>query len=167
MAAACKVAMINSADIAPPSGDNIMLRQVSRNYGGYLAFASRKQPDRSPPAHAASAPPQQGIDLDVLSKRRRFAFVDGLSMLFLSGPGTAEMATADGEASVALTNSRVENLGRVLIAAAEPLLRVGGRPGRVIVAVDQLDLLLAASDDDDEELAALGDMLLDLQEVGV
>jgi elongator complex protein 6 len=102
----------------------------------------------------------QGLDLDKLTVKKRFQFVDGLSGLFLpkqlrAAPGrVGEKILSDP--SLASVSGEVQN--------GIQALRNSEGTGRIILVVDQLDLLLAAGGDQIGPVS-LGDMLMSLRQV--
>ncbi|KAH7317650.1 hypothetical protein BKA65DRAFT_599659 [Rhexocercosporidium sp. MPI-PUGE-AT-0058] len=97
-----------------------------------------------------------GLDLDKLALKKRFAFVDGLSGLFLPRqPSTAAKRGGDK----ALTNPDLESVAKEIRIGIEALQGTG----KVLLVIDQLDLLLAAGG---EKIGAvsLEDMLMGLRE---
>lgn len=102
----------------------------------------------------------QGVDLEALRKNGRFHFIDGLSQLFLDDASTIVKPAAAQEA---LTSQRLEGIAQSLSVAVDQL-RARGTGGKVIMIMDQPDLLLAATGDEVTG-AALRDVLLDVREV--
>lgn len=95
----------------------------------------------------------QGLDLDKLAAKKRFAFIDGLSELYLepakSKPGTRS------------TNAiRGNELGNIHNTVKNALKELQAGSGKVVLVIDQLDLLLASSGDK-LDTVALGDTLMD------
>jgi hypothetical protein len=85
--------------------------------------------------------------------------VDGLSGLFLSGPGAGN----DGE--VILRSAELERVYQDILGAVHSLQnKGGGQGGKVLLIVDALDLLLATAGMNASSVG-LGDMLMDLREV--
>lgn len=101
-----------------------------------------------------------GVDLEAAGRKGKFAFVDGLTALYLP-PGEAKSSSPW---QVRLTNHRLGDVRRTLHAAVDGMIAKGA--GRVVLVIDQLDLLLATAGAQDEG-AGLGvrEMLLDLREV--
>jgi len=91
-----------------------------------------------------------------MATKKRFAFVDGLSGMFLP---KQRVATKAGE--TLLTDSNVNHVSTEIEKSIR-ILSEGS--GKVILVVDQLDLLLAAGGDQ-ISASGLGDMLLRLREV--
>ena len=127
-----------------------------------------------------------GLDLEALGRKGRFEFVDGLSGLFTSVPGYGSadrppergtQVPARGGASVrprswaptrwTLTSPAIADVGRVLHAAVDELQACSGGGGKVVLVVDQIDLLLAAASEgkDGTSGLALRELLFDLREV--
>ncbi|CZS91944.1 uncharacterized protein RAG0_02505 [Rhynchosporium agropyri] len=100
-----------------------------------------------------------GLDLDKLSFKQRFAFVDGLSCLFL--PRQSSSAVRRVEEKV-LSSGDLESVTREIQAAIE-VLQGSRDTSKVLLVVDQLDLLLAAGGDKNRALN-IGNMLMDLRE---
>lgn len=90
-----------------------------------------------------------------MAARKKFAFVDGLGGLFLA-PAKSRAGT-DGAHTL-----RSDELGSVhdSLKGAVQALQADG--GRVVLVIDQLDLLLATSGDK-MSTVALGEMLMDLR----
>jgi len=103
---------------------------------------------------------QQGLDLEKLAAKRRFAFVDGLSGLFV--PRTRAAAGKVGEKI--LSSPALANVSEELVGSIRSLKDSQGESGKILLVIDQLDLLLAAGG---EQIGAvgLGDMLMGLREV--
>lgn len=104
---------------------------------------------------AAANTGRQGLDLDKLATKRRFAFLDGLSGLFL---GRTKSRMGTGGANT-LQSDELENIRSSLKSTVHALQADGGK---VVLVIDQLDLLLATSGDK-MSIVALGDMLMDLR----
>ncbi|RKU41983.1 hypothetical protein DL546_002009 [Coniochaeta pulveracea] len=115
-----------------------------------------------------------GTDLDSAGRKGRFAFVDGLTGLYVPPGGGGRGGVAGGVGtgreswSVTLRSGRPEDVRRVVDAVVEEQVRnAGGRDGgerKVVLVVDQLDLLLAAGEEEGMG-GVLGDMLADWREV--
>lgn len=100
------------------------------------------------------------MDLDKFSAKNRFAFVDGLSGLFLSRQGKPTVGRTDEKV---LINPGLASLSQEIHAAVQALkTSQGGK--KVLLVIDQLDLLLAAGGDE-VGAVSLGEMLLELREV--
>lgn len=104
-----------------------------------------------------------GLDLDGLSQKARFVFVDGLSGLFVHPP------TAHGPGEVGAGQQRI--LSDPTLPAFREQVEKGIaearalNPGsKTVLVLDQPDLLLAASGEDISS-QALQEVLLDLREV--
>lgn len=113
----------------------------------------------------------QGLNLDTLAARGRFFFVDGLSRLFLGGgDGATAIPAGRGpgqqqqqQQHVYLESPRLADVARVLGAAVEGLQAAGGK---VILILDQPDVLLAAASPGDGVTGtAWKDVVLGLREV--
>jgi len=98
------------------------------------------------------------LDLDKLASKGRFAFVDGLSGLYLPGHQRALLKT---EGVTVLRSPKLDVTAEDITNAIRQLK--GSGTDRILLVVDQLDLLLAAGDD---EVSAVGleALLMDLQE---
>lgn len=109
----------------------------------------------------------QGLNLDALAARGKFLFVDGLSRLFLGG-GDGPVALPAGrgpghQQHLYLDSPRLADVARVLAAAVERLQTAGGK---VVLILDQPDVLLAAASPGDGFTGtAWKDVLLGLREV--
>ena len=115
----------------------------------------------------------KGLDLDKLSSKKRFAFIDGLSGLFISNLDAAgqqrgrraTMSRLGKAGEKVLTDSRLESISKEISSSIESL--DGGQGdglGKVVLVIDQLDLLLAAGGEDVTP-TGVGEMLLGLREV--
>lgn len=112
----------------------------------------------------------QGLNLDALAARGKFLFVDGLSRLFLDGgDGAAAPPAGRGpgqqqqQQHVYLDSPRLADVARVLGAAVERLQAAGGK---VVLILDQPDVLLAAASPGDGVTGtAWKDVVLGLREV--
>ncbi|CZR63932.1 uncharacterized protein PAC_13829 [Phialocephala subalpina] len=102
---------------------------------------------------------RMGLDLDKLAAKKRFAFVDGLSGLFLPRQQKASSAKV---ASNILTNLVLQNVSHEIINVAKTLRDSEGGV-QVLLVVDQLDLLLAAGGDA-VGAVSVGEMLMGLRE---
>ncbi|KUJ14391.1 uncharacterized protein LY89DRAFT_137598 [Mollisia scopiformis] len=100
-----------------------------------------------------------GLDLDKLAAKKRFVFVDGLSGLFLSKQQKASPAKGG---NVTLSNSGLESVSEAIHNDAKTLRHSQGTT-KIMLIVDQLDLLLAAGGDA-VNAVGLGDLLLGLRE---
>jgi elongator complex protein 6 len=101
----------------------------------------------------------QGLDLDKLALKKRFAFVDGLSGTFLPRQGKAISAKAG---NVTLTNPSLVNVFEALQNAVKTLRNT--QSAKILLVVDQLDLLLA-TDGDAVGAVEMGELLMSLREV--
>jgi elongator complex protein 6 len=107
-----------------------------------------------------------GVDLESAGRRGKFGFVDGLGM-FLSPSSAAEGSRAEAAPwRTGLRGHRLEDVRRTLDGAVEGL-RVKG--GKVVLVIDQLDLLPATAGEMEEGEDGFGerlrDVLLELREV--
>jgi len=100
-----------------------------------------------------------GLDLDKLALKKRFAFVDGLSGLFLHRQPSATVRT--GWEKI-LVQPGLENVAKEIQDSIEAL-QSSQVPGRLLLVIDQLDFLLAARGD---EVGAvkIEEMLMGLRE---
>ncbi|KAI7784624.1 hypothetical protein LA080_009561 [Diaporthe eres] len=107
-----------------------------------------------------------GLNLDALAARGKFLSVDGLSRLFLGG-GDGAVAPPAGrgpgqQQHLYLGSPRLADVARVLGAAVERLQAQGGK---VVLILDQPDVLLAAASPGDGVTGtAWKDVLLGLRE---
>jgi hypothetical protein len=94
---------------------------------------------------------KQGLDLDKLTAKKNFSFVDGLDGIYVSQPQNQK------------TMKSTEQIIHSIRNAIRSLQRTSNG-GKTILIIDQMDLLLALSG---EELGPvqLSDILLDLREV--
>ena len=102
----------------------------------------------------------QGLDLDKLVGKKRFGFVDGLSGLFLPKEQKVRVGKL-GEKII--RNPALANVSEEIQTAIESL-KGGQERGKVVLVVDQLDLLLAAGGDQIGAVG-LGELLMGLREV--
>jgi elongator complex protein 6 len=102
----------------------------------------------------------QGIDFDKLAANRRFVFVDGLSGLFL--PKQKPLPGKGGERT--LSSPDLKTVSEEIRQAVEGLKSGQDGPGKVLLVVDQIDLLLAAGGDSVTAIA-LGEVFMGLREV--
>ncbi|KAI1079632.1 hypothetical protein F5B20DRAFT_158856 [Whalleya microplaca] len=88
-----------------------------------------------------------GLDLDVLSRRGKFVFVDGLTGLFCTSPGQhPRPPIAPGPGRRLLSAATLQVLQKELDDAVTQVQ--ASKPGQnTVLIVDHLDLLLAASGD--------------------
>ncbi|KAJ5040468.1 uncharacterized protein L3040_006124 [Drepanopeziza brunnea f. sp. 'multigermtubi'] len=100
-----------------------------------------------------------GLDFDKLALKKRFAFVDGLSGLFLP---RQNVAASKGIEQRGLSSPKLENVSQEIQTAIQ-VLRDSPGSGKVLLVIDQLDLLIAAGS---EQIGAcnVGEMLMDLRE---
>ncbi|KUI61985.1 hypothetical protein VP1G_09148 [Cytospora mali] len=101
-----------------------------------------------------------GLNLDTLASQGRFYFVDGLSRLFLGAAATGPAAGRGGYAY--LESPRVTDIARALSVAVVQLQAARGSAGKIVLVLDQPDVLLAAGDG--VTSTALRDVILDLRE---
>jgi elongator complex protein 6 len=94
--------------------------------------------------------------LDKLAAKKRFTFVDGLSGLFLSNQKPNSIA---GER--VLSNSGLSSVSGEIQQAIKTLQ---GDGGKIVLVIDQMDLLLAAGGDQ-VTAGGMGDILMGLREV--
>jgi elongator complex protein 6 len=95
-----------------------------------------------------------------LAVKKRFQFVDGLSGLFLP----KQLRTAPGRVGEkALSDPSLASVSREIQSAIQ-VLRDSEGAGKIVLVIDQLDLLLAAGGDQIGSVA-LGDILMSLREV--
>lgn len=100
----------------------------------------------------------QGIDFDKSVAKKRFAFVDGLSGLFLP----RKVVERDGESI--LTKSDLTSVAEEILKVVGTLKGGDDGRGKTILVIDQIDLLLAAGGN---QVTAIGmeAMLMVLREV--
>ncbi|KAI1472267.1 uncharacterized protein F4812DRAFT_408206 [Daldinia caldariorum] len=104
-----------------------------------------------------------GLDLDVLTRKGKFIFVDGLSRLFFPSPNpTLGHYSSDNVGKKALSVASLQHLRKELEDAVAQVQRSAPKQRTVLIA-DQLDLLLAASENDISS-QALRDTLLSIRE---
>lgn len=112
--------------------------------------------------------PPQGLNLDNLAATGRFAFVDGLSRLFLPGPSSAPTTTTTTGAAAFyhLDSPHLAAVARTLGAAVDRLRGAGDADADVVLVLDQPDALLAAAGPGDGVTSVgLREVVLDLREV--
>ena len=104
---------------------------------------------------------RQGVDLDAAGRKGKFAFVDGLTGICLPTPP----AEKGSPWRARLDSHGLEDVSRALHGAVDGLAARGA--GKVVLVVDQLDLLLATAGLEEEEGLGgkLREMVLDLREV--
>jgi elongator complex protein 6 len=95
-----------------------------------------------------------------LAFKKRFQFVDGLSGLFLPKQLRAAPGRVEGKI---LSDPSLASVSREVQNTIQALKNSEGA-GKIILVVDQLDLLLAAGGDQIGSVS-LGDMLMSLREV--
>lgn len=169
-------------DGTTPTGEEdvkVLLVSFMRDYAFWKDGAGRLVLAPSPPppstfssshklqfslTHTVCTSQQQGLNLDTLTSQGRFYFVDGLSRLFLGGGGAA--AAGGGGGHDHLESPRLADVARTLNAAAAHLEAARGTAGKVVLVLDQPDVLLAAAAAEDGVTStALRDVVLDLREV--
>lgn len=121
----------------------------------------------------------QGLNLDALTAQNKFCLVDGLSRLFLAAaPGGAGAPAPPGRGQLYLASPRIADVARTLNAAVDQLLlqqqqqqqqHASGSArgsGKVVLVLDQPDMLLAAAGDGDGVTSeSLRDVILGLRDV--
>ncbi|KAG0650514.1 hypothetical protein D0Z07_3287 [Hyphodiscus hymeniophilus] len=85
-----------------------------------------------------------GIDFDKLVTKKRFAFLDGLTGLFLKAPQKPSSTKGGG---VVLSKSDLASVHEEIRQALESLKGREDAEDKVLLVVDQIDLLLAAGGD--------------------
>lgn len=145
-----------SSSASPPDDVSVVLLSFLRDYSFWRDAAGRL-----------------GTDLDAAGRKGRFIFVDGLTGLFVppggGGPagGPGGVRTGRESWSVTLGSARLEDVRRVMTGVVEQVRSAGGRDGgerKVVLVVDQLDLLLAACAGEGMGVV-VGDMLSEWREV--
>ncbi|KAI0008666.1 hypothetical protein F4779DRAFT_427292 [Xylariaceae sp. FL0662B] len=132
-------------ELAHASGSNVILVSFLRDYAFWKDGVGRL-----------------GLDLDVLSSKGKFVFVDGLTGLFRTSSGPhSRPPVAPNPGRRALSAATLQNLRKELddAVAQSQSLNSGQRTALI---VDQPDLLLAASGDVSTQ--GLRDVLLDVRE---
>jgi elongator complex protein 6 len=100
-----------------------------------------------------------GVDLEGAGRKGKFVFVDGLTGLFQ--PHGEDKSPPW---QVRLGSPRLEDVRRALHAAVDGMIARGA--GKVVLVIDQLDLLLATAGAGEEAFGTgLREMVLDLREV--
>ncbi|KFY03495.1 hypothetical protein O988_01438 [Pseudogymnoascus sp. VKM F-3808] len=94
-----------------------------------------------------------GLDLDKLAAKKRFAFIDGLSELYLE-PARSK---AGASSAKVIRGNELENIHNTV---KNTLKELQAGSGKVVLVIDQLDLLLSTSGDK-LDTVALGDTLMD------
>ncbi|KAG9233685.1 hypothetical protein BJ875DRAFT_442008 [Amylocarpus encephaloides] len=102
---------------------------------------------------------RMGLDLENLSTKRRFACVDGLTGLFLPTQQEASGRTAE----YVLGSPSLSDVSRVIRNAVRSLQSPPGSKSKVLLVIDQPDLILATTGDEIGPVH-LGNVLLDLRE---
>ncbi|KAI1658816.1 hypothetical protein F4813DRAFT_354778 [Daldinia decipiens] len=104
-----------------------------------------------------------GLDLDALTRKGKFFFVDGLSSLYCASPIRSQGHPQDDVTGrKALSAASLQYLRKELEDIVAQVQRSASKQRTVLIA-DQLDLLLAASGDDISS-RALRDTLLSIRE---
>ncbi|KAI1212846.1 uncharacterized protein F4807DRAFT_352853 [Annulohypoxylon truncatum] len=85
-----------------------------------------------------------GVDLDVLARKGKFVFVDGLVGLFQTPPAHATKYSSENAPGKVLSNITLQQLYKELDDAIARVQRSSPEQKTVLI-VDQLDMLLAAS----------------------
>ena len=102
----------------------------------------------------------QGLDLDKLAIKKRFAYIDGLSSLFL--PATSRSAPRDDPSLI-----QGNDLSRIATKTKALIQTLKAQGGDVVLVIDQLDISLATSNgQDDITASSLGDLMMELRQVG-
>lgn len=105
----------------------------------------------------------QGIDLGKQISSKRFIFVDGLSELYLPSSLAKQMTSAKQDGIITLRDGmNISGIKDGIMSAIRTVQTSG--TAKVVLIVDQLDLLLAAGGDA-VSVAAVEDMLMELREV--
>ncbi|KAK1758397.1 hypothetical protein QBC47DRAFT_374547 [Echria macrotheca] len=121
-----------------------------------------------------------GVDLEAHTRRGSFTFIDGLSNLFSSPSGSSTPTPTPSSSSSSppggkytLSTPTITELSKTLHKAVDDLrCRSGGAEPKIVLVIDQLDLLLASTSTSTSSTSfpegntsqALRDMLLDLRE---
>ncbi|KAI0112839.1 hypothetical protein F4814DRAFT_449287 [Daldinia grandis] len=104
-----------------------------------------------------------GLDLDALTKKGKFIFVDGLSSLYCASPTCSQGHQQDNVTGrKVLSAASLQHLRKELEDAVAQVQRSASKQRTILIA-DQLDLLLAASGNDISS-QALRDTLLSIRE---
>ena len=102
----------------------------------------------------------QGLDLEKLGAKKRFAFVDGLSGLFVPKQQKS-LPTRVGEK--VLSNPELASVTKEVLQTIQQMKEATGG-SKVLLVIDQLDLILAAGGDRIDAVN-LGEMLMGWREV--
>lgn len=102
----------------------------------------------------------QGLDLDKFAARKRFVFIDGLGGLFTPKHGKSSTTKGDDKT---LTSSVLSQASGEIHATIQAMKTSPGG-SKVLLVVDQLDLLLAAGGDDINAMN-LGEMMTGFRDV--
>lgn len=105
----------------------------------------------------------QGLDLDKFAAKKRFMFIDGLSGLFTPKHGKPMSSSKGGDKI--LVNSGLGRVSEEIHAAIEAMKTSPGG-SKVLLVVDQLDLLLAAGGEDINAMN-IGEMLVGFRDVSL
>lgn len=133
---------LTSPEENPEDGTNVVLVSFMRDLGFWKENGRRL-----------------GLDLEKLIAKKKFAFVDGLSGLFLP------KQVADGRTpppQLVLRSPQLEIVSSQILEAISKLKAQENR--KVLLVLDQIDLLLAAAGDQ-ADAVGFGEMLLGLREV--
>jgi len=99
-----------------------------------------------------------GLDLQKFAAKKKFTFVDGLSELFLP---KQNQIPGRGEDKI-LVNAGLQDVSKQILASIQQL-KGPGDGGKVLLVIDQLDLLLAAGGEG-VDAVGMGNMLMVLRE---
>lgn len=99
------------------------------------------------------------MDLEKLAAKKKFTFVDGLSGLFLP----KQNPISDREKDKILVSAGLQDVSKQILASVQQL-KGPEDGGKVLLVIDQLDLLLAASGEGVDAVGT-GNMLMGLREV--
>ncbi|CAG8972099.1 hypothetical protein HYALB_00011231 [Hymenoscyphus albidus] len=137
-------ALINndaSSDLPPDEQTKVVLVSFMRDFAFWKENAKRL-----------------GLDLEKHAAKKRFSFVDGLSGLFL--PSQQKTSVKTGEQ--VLTNPGLSAVSSMIQNSINNLKAAAGSGEKILLIIDQPDLLLAAVGEIGP--TNLGDMLLGLRE---
>jgi elongator complex protein 6 len=138
---------------SPPDDVTVILLSFLRDYSFWRDAAGRL-----------------GTDLDAAGRKGRVVFVDGLTGLFVPPNARGEpggVRTGREGWCVTLGSGRLEDVRRVMNGVVDQVRSAGGGDGgerKVVLVVDQLDLLLAAGEGGGMGVV-VGDMLAEWREV--
>ncbi|TVY71220.1 hypothetical protein LSUE1_G007580 [Lachnellula suecica] len=102
-----------------------------------------------------------GFDLEKLAVKKRFAFVDGLSGLFVP---KQQMSSIGRVGEKVLNDPKLEHVSREILESIGNLKGSQEADGKIVLVIDQLDLFLAAAGQNFGAVN-LADMLMDWREV--